>query len=112
LLVLFLIMLIIRFGLGIITRFGRVFAVVTLVLLLVVASLTVFKYRVDYLTRRAVIIAEDCPVYTGASDQSDVALQGSPGLIMEIVSEDGDYYDVLFENKRRGWVKKDLVAEI
>jgi hypothetical protein len=59
-----------------------------------------------------VIVAEEAPVTTGPSPQSDLELQGAPGLIVEIVGETPDYYNVLFENKRRGWLKKDLVAEI
>ncbi len=106
------IILILRFGLAIRAVVLRLATVALVVLLLVGAGLTSFKYRIDYLDRRGVIIAEDTPVRTGASDQSDIELQGAPGLIVEIVDESGDYYNVLFENKRRGWVKKDLVADI
>ena len=85
---------------------------VLFIALLLSAGLTTFKYQHDYLTERAVVIAEEAPVYTGPSDQSDIELQGAPGLVVEILSESGEYYDVLFENNRRGWVHKDLVAEI
>ena len=74
--------------------------------------MTTFKYRQDFLARRAVIVAEDSQVHTGPSDQSEIELDGAPGLIVQIVEESGDYYNVLFENKRRGWIHKDLVAEI
>jgi tetratricopeptide (TPR) repeat protein len=104
--------LIARFGLGIRTAGVRLAAVVTLVLLVVSVGLTTFKYRHDYLTRRAVIIAEEAPVLTGPTEQSDVELQGAPGLIVEILAETPEYYNVLFENKRRGWIKRDLVAEV
>ena len=83
-----------------------------MILLVIISGLTTFKYRNDYLTRRAVIIAEQPTVYTGASEQSDVELEGAPGLIVEILSESSDFYNVLFENKRRGWIKKALIAEI
>jgi uncharacterized protein YgiM (DUF1202 family) len=59
-----------------------------------------------------VLIAEDCPVTTGPSEQSDVELEGAPGLVVEVLDESGDYYNVLFENKRRGWIRKELVAVI
>jgi hypothetical protein len=33
-------------------------------------------------------------------------------LIVRISNESGDYYNVIFENQRRGWVKKSLLAEV
>jgi len=108
--ILFVLILCVRYGLGVSNFPVRIGAVVLLVLLLASSGLTSFKYRDDYLTRRAVIITEDANVHTGPSDQSDVELEGAPGLIVEIISETVDYYDVLFENKRRGWIKKDQVA--
>lgn len=86
--------------------------IVSLMLLLVMVSLTTFKYRHEYLTRRAVIVADESPVYTGASNQSDIELHATPGLVVEIVEESDEFYNVLFENKRRGWILKDLVAVI
>lgn len=104
--------LIFRFGLGISISGVRIGAVLTLILLVVSVSLTTFKYRHDFLTRRGVIVAEEAPVKTGPSEQSDIELQGASGLIVEILAETPEYYNVLFENKRRGWIKKDLIAEI
>jgi tetratricopeptide (TPR) repeat protein len=110
--VLFFLFLIIRFGLGISNPGVRVGIVLALVLLIVSTSLTTFKYRYEFLTRRGVIVTEEAPVKTGPSEQSDIELQGAPGLVVEILDETGDYYNVLFENKRRGWIEKRLVAEI
>ncbi len=107
----FMFTLILRFGMGYNISIVRVGIVVTLLFLLVTSGLTTFKYRYEYLTKRAVIIAEDSTVYTGASEQSDVELEAAPGLIVEILSESSDFYNVLFENKRRGWIKKGLIAE-
>ncbi len=110
--VLFFLFLIIRFGLGI-GNFGvRIGIILALILLVVTTGLTTFKYRYEFLTRRGVIVAEEAPVKTGPSPQSDIELQGAPGLIVEILTETDDYYNVLFENKRRGWIEKHLVAEI
>jgi tetratricopeptide (TPR) repeat protein len=108
----FVILLIIRWGIGIVNPAVRVGLVLSLLLVVITLGMTTFKYRHDYLTRRAVIIAEESPVLTGPSDQSDIELDGAPGLIVEILDESGDYYSVLFENKRRGWISKELVAEI
>ena len=110
--ILLFVFLIVRFGMGISTAGVRVATIVMLVLLIVSGSLTMFKYRHDYLTQRAVIIAEEAPVLTGPSAQSDIEPQGAPGLIVEILAETPEYYNVLFENKRRGWIKKELVAVI
>ncbi len=109
--ILFMLCLILRYGMGYNLSIVRVGIVVTLLLLMVTGGFTTFKYRYEYLTKRAVIIAENSTVYTGASEQSDVELEAAPGLIVEILSESSDFYNVLFENKRRGWIKKGLIAE-
>ncbi len=88
-------------------------AIVTAICLTVIAAgLTTFKYRIDYLDHRAVILAPEAPVYSGPSSNSELELQGAPGLVVELLGESGGFFNVLFENKRRGWIKKDLVAEI
>ena len=110
--VLLLLFLSFRFGFGVVTARNRGILVFIATLLVISIGLTTFKYRSDYLTRRAVIIAEECTVRTGPSKQSDVELEGAPGLVVEILSEKSDFYQVLFENKRRGWVEKDLLSEI
>jgi len=110
--VLFFLFLIIRFGLGISNPGVRIGIILALILLVVSTSLTTFKYRHEFLTRRGVIVAEEAPVKTGPTEQSDIELQGAPGLVVEILDETVDYYNVLFENKRRGWIEKRLVAEI
>ena len=101
-----------RFGLGYRNSIVRTGIYNSLLLLLVVATMTMVKYEHDYLTQRAVIIAETAEVHTGPSELSDKELDAAPGLIVEILSESGDYYNVLFENKRRGWIKKKLVAVV
>jgi len=104
--------LIVRFGLGFRGSIIRAGIYNTLFLLLVVATLTMVKYNNDYLTRRAVVIAQEGVVRTGPSELSDKELDVAPGLVMEILAESGDFYNVLFENKRRGWIKKELVAVV
>jgi tetratricopeptide (TPR) repeat protein len=108
----FVALLIVRYGFGMVDGKLRLARMAALVLLLIVSSLTTFKYYHEYKTRHAVILAEECPVRTGPTDQSDVELQGAPGLVVEVVSESNDYYNVVFENMRRGWIKKTLVAEV
>lgn len=104
--------LIVRYGVGLSGSLVRATIIVSLVLLVVSSGLTAFKYRYDYLTRWAVIVSDDSPVFTGPSDQAELELDGAPGLTVQILSESGEYYNVLFENKRRGWIKKDLIEEV
>ena len=110
--ILLVVALIFRYGVGFSNAFVKASIVTALVLFFMAASVTTFKYRDEHLTRRAVIVAESSPVRTGPNEQSDVELEGAPGLVVEILVESGDYYDVLFENKRRGWIKKSMVTEI
>ncbi len=84
----------------------------TLILFLSASLLTTIKYHSDYIIRRAVILAEESVVHTGPSDLSEKELDGAPGLVVEVLAESGDFYNVLFENKRRGWIRKDLVAVV
>ncbi|MBU8934669.1 MAG: tetratricopeptide repeat protein [candidate division Zixibacteria bacterium] len=110
--ILFCLLLMVRFGLGYNNPLQRVSTVVVLVILLGISGLTTFKYRTDYLTRWAVVVADESLVLSGPTDGADLEFRGAPGLIVEIMAETGDYYNVLFENKRRGWMKKSLLAEI
>lgn len=105
-------LLIIRLGLAFRNAVIRIGLTICLTILVVSSALTSFKYHHDHIIRRAVIVAEETPVMSGPSEQSEIELQGSPGLVVEILSERDDYYNVLFENKRRGWIRTHLVAEI
>ncbi|MEW5795484.1 MAG: tetratricopeptide repeat protein [Candidatus Zixiibacteriota bacterium] len=110
--ILLFVFLIARFGFAL--RGGLVRAGTWVALLLLISSslLTTVKYHHDYLTRRAVIIAEESIVHTGPSELSEKELDAAPGLVVEILAESGDFYNVLFENKRRGWIQRSLVAVV
>ncbi len=110
--IIFCLLLILRLGLGVRNSILRISTTVFLIVFVTFSGLTTFKYRNDYLTRRAVIIAKESSVLNGPVANSDVEFRGAPGLIVEILNESGDYYNVLFENKRRGWIQKDLLIEI
>ena len=105
-------MLLLRFVFGMGGSIIRTGIVVGVILLVAASSVTTFKYRHEYLTRRAVLIADESPVYAGPSEDLDMEFEGAPGLVVEILSEAGDFCNVLFENKRRGWIRKELMAEI
>jgi tetratricopeptide (TPR) repeat protein len=110
--ILFFAVLIIRYGFGWRNGLTKAGAIVMLVLVVSAALLTTIKYDVEYLTTRAVVVSEECVVHTGPSDRSPKELDAAPGLVVEVLDQSGDFYNVLFENKRRGWVKKDLVAVV
>lgn len=84
----------------------------TLVLLFSASLLTTVKYHHDFLVRRAVVTAEQSVVHTGPSELAEKELDASPGLVVEILAESGDFYNVLFENKRRGWIRRDQVTVV
>jgi len=105
-------LMIVRFGFGRRSSAVRVPIIVLVILLLATAGLTSFKYRNDYLTRRAVIVEDECPVLSGPSVRAEIEFQGAPGLILIILGESDEYYNILLENQRRGWIRKDLVAEV
>jgi tetratricopeptide (TPR) repeat protein len=104
--------LILRYGIGFQGPLVKSGMIAGLVLVLVLAGLTTYKYRTDYLTERVVIVADESPVLNGPTPNADVEFQGAPGLVAEVLTRSGDYYNVLFENKRRGWIRNDLVAEV
>lgn len=107
--VLFIGTLIIRFGLGynLLTVKGATW--VMLILCLTASALTTYKYRDEYVVKRGVIVVQEATVYSGPSPTASEEFQGSPGLVVEVVGESAGYVDVLFENKRRGWLKVDAV---
>lgn len=105
-------LLIARFGFGRRGSVVRVPTIILVILFVATAGLTTFKYRNDYLTRRAVIVTDECPVLSGPSVRAEIEFQGASGLILIILDESDEYYNVLFENQRRGWVRKDLVSEV
>ena len=110
--VLFCGVLTVRFGLGFRGPLIKTGVIIGLVLVVVLAGLTTYKYRTDYLTERVVIISEESPILNGPTPNADVEFQGAPGLVAEVLAKSGSYYSVLFENKRRGWIERDLVAEV
>lgn len=83
-----------------------------LILLLVSSGLTTYKYRVDYLARKGVIVASEAKVLSGPGEDNDIEFTGGAGLTFVVQKELNDYYQVIFENKRKGWVRKAEVAII
>jgi tetratricopeptide (TPR) repeat protein len=83
-----------------------------IVLLLMAAGLTTYKYRTDYLKQEGVIVASEAKIYSGPDESHDLEFTGSFGLVFEVERREDNYYLVMFENKRKGWINKDLVELI
>ncbi len=76
------------------------------------AILTTYKYRTDYMTPKGVIVASEARIYSGPDENQELEFTGSYGLVFQVEREENNYYLVMFENKRKGWINKDLVALI
>lgn len=81
-------------------------------LVIVTSGLTSYKYRTEYMTEQGVIIADETRILSGPGEDNDVEFVGVFGLTFEIEKEADNYYLVLFENKRKGWVSKGDVEKI
>jgi hypothetical protein len=90
----------------------KIIITVMIVLLAVAGGLTTYKYRTDYVTSRGVIVADEARVFSGPGEDNDLEFTGVFGLTFEVEKSASDYYLVIFENKRKGWIKKDKVAII
>jgi len=90
----------------------RIVTYLLVVLVVVSFGMTTYKYRTEYLTSRGVIVADETRIYSGPGEDNDVEFVGSFGLVFEIERDTDDFYLVIFENNRKGWIKKDQVGII
>ena len=90
----------------------KVFAYIMLSFVIVSSGLATYKYRTGYMTEKGVIVADETRVLSGPDEDNDVEFVGVFGLTFKIEKETEDYYLVLFENKRKGWVKRGDVEKI
>jgi len=91
---------------------ARIGLYILLFLVIVSSGLTTYRYRTDYLTEKGVIVADEARIYSGPGEDNDVEFVGGFGLEFEVDKESGDYYLVIFDNKRKGWIKKENVEII
>jgi tetratricopeptide (TPR) repeat protein len=110
--ILLMLCLILRHGFSVTHVALRSGVTVLAVTVLILSTLTTWKYRAEFVDRRAVVIEESATVFTGPSASSDVELQAAPGLVVEIIGESGEFYNVLFANMRRGWMKSSQIEPI
>lgn len=70
------------------------------------------KYDRDILTRRGVILAQQIDVKNGPGTDFNDQFTAHAGLVFMIERDEAGYYLVNFENRLKGWVIKEAVAEI
>ncbi|MCP4706260.1 MAG: tetratricopeptide repeat protein [candidate division Zixibacteria bacterium] len=87
----------------------RITVYIMIFLVLASSGLASYKYRVNYMTEKGVIVADETRILSGPGEDNDVEFVGVFGLIFEIEKETDNYYLVLFENKRKGWI---LIADV
>jgi tetratricopeptide (TPR) repeat protein len=90
----------------------KIAAYILLVLVLISSGITSYKFRNEYLIKNGVVVAEEARVFSGPTEDSDLEFVGAFGLTVEIKKSVSNYYLVIFENKRKGWIKKDNVETI
>jgi tetratricopeptide (TPR) repeat protein len=91
---------------------GKILVYVLFILMLIGLGMTTYKYRIEYLTRTGVIVSEEARVFSAPAEDSDVEFVGAFGLTFEVGKRLDDYYLVIFENKRKGWIRKDDIGII
>ncbi len=79
------------------------------IILICSAVLTTYKYRTDYMAPKGVIVASEAGVYSGPDENRELEFTGSYGLVFKVERQEKDYYLVMFENRRKGWIHKDRV---
>lgn len=82
------------------------------VLVLVTSGLAGYKYRKEFMTQNGVVVTAEAEIYSAPSENSDLEFTGGFGLTFEIKKLIDDYYLVIFENKRKGWIKKENIEII
>lgn len=94
-------------GLGV-----RLIGYLLFVAMVITLGMATYKFRNDVLTEKGVIIATESSIYSAPAADSDVEFVGTYGLTFEVLGAADEYRLVVFENKRRGWIKKDDIEII
>ena len=87
----------------------RIIGYVLVIALLISSAMTTYKYRTDYGRETGVVVAPEANVYSGPGVGHDLEFVGSYGLTFVVERAEDDYYLVMFENTRKGWIEKHLV---
>jgi len=91
---------------------GTPLVVLLLVVFIFVGIVAAVKVDRDILTRTAVVVAQQAEVMNGPGEDYNNQFTAHAGLMLKIEREESGYYLVNFENRLKGWIHKDAVAEI
>ncbi len=83
-----------------------------LILTIATSVVTTYKYKTEYQTDYGVIVEEEANIFSAPSEESDLEFVGAFGLTFEIEKSSREYYLVMFENGRKGWINKSKVGII
>lgn len=86
---------------------------VAVVVIFVIAGIfTAVKVDRDVLTRKGVVLAEQVEVKSGPDEDFKSKFTAHAGLTFNIDREESGYYWVNFENRLKGWIRKQAATEI
>jgi tetratricopeptide (TPR) repeat protein len=86
--------------------------VVFLVIFVISATFAGVKFDRDVLTRGGVVISQQIDIRNGPGEDYNTQFTAHSGLTFKIDREELGYYLVDFENRLKGWIKIQAVAEI
>ncbi|MFH1699943.1 MAG: tetratricopeptide repeat protein [Candidatus Zixiibacteriota bacterium] len=86
--------------------------VVLLVLFIISTAFAGIKFDQDVLTRGGVVISHQTDIKNGPGEDYNTQFTAHSGLTFKIDREELGYYLVNFENRLKGWIKIQAVAEI
>ncbi len=81
-------------------------------LLSISAILTAVKLDRDILTQTGVVLDQQAEVKNGPGDDFSDQFTAHAGLTFKIEREESGYYLVNFENRLKGWIKKESVEKV
>jgi tetratricopeptide (TPR) repeat protein len=86
--------------------------VILLALFFFSAVFTAVKLERDVLTRTGVVLDRQAEVKNGPGDDFSNQFTAHAGLMFRIEREESGYFLVNFENRLKGWILKEAIAEI
>nr|MBN2276756.1 tetratricopeptide repeat protein [candidate division Zixibacteria bacterium] len=87
----------------------KITAISLVVMFIIGAGLTTYKFRSEYLEQTGVIVAQEPRILSAPTDNGELEFNGNFGLTFIVEKSVEDYYLVIFENKRKGWIKREDV---
>jgi len=86
--------------------------ITVLVLFIIAGIFAAAKVDRDVLTRKGVVLANQAEVKSGPGENFKSKFTAHAGLTFDIEREEAGYYWVNFENRLKGWLRKQAATEI